>query len=365
MAAAVGGGGLTLAGVSGVALLLAESLAARRWIEPRMPAAPAADGWYLPTPGPAWTPAASSGTQPGAAEVDDPAARATPWRLVMIGDSGAVGQGAHAASSTPGALLATRLADLTGRPVDLRVVARIGAVSADLVAQVDAVLSADTSDAHTAVPHAAVIVIGANDVKTRVAPHIAVRHLLTAVSRLVAAGVVVIVGTCPDLGTVRPIPQPLRLLARRWSHRLAAAQAIAVVESGGRAVSIGDLMRVEFGADRSAMFADDGFHPSSIGYARAVDYLMPALVGALGVDSAGAEVSQGDLPGAPGNPLAPIDLVAPVADAAVVAADHPGTQVSATSVSGRARGARGRWVRLRRGATTERQRVRAARAATE
>ena len=51
----------------------------------------------------------------------------------------------------------------------------------------------------------------------------------------------VVVATCPDLGTVEPVPQPLRLLIRRWSRDLAAAQTVAVVEAGGRTVSLGDI----------------------------------------------------------------------------------------------------------------------------
>ena len=64
------------------------------------------------------------------------------------------------------------------------------------------------------------------------------RHLSEAVRTLRDAGVEVVVGTCPDLGTVRPIPPPLRQVARAWSRRLAAAKTIAVVEQGGRTVSL-------------------------------------------------------------------------------------------------------------------------------
>ena len=52
----------------------------------------------------------------------------------------------------------------------------------------------------------------------------------------------VVVGTCPDLGTIQPIRQPLRSLMKRWSRDLAAAQTVAVVEAGGRTVSLGDLI---------------------------------------------------------------------------------------------------------------------------
>ena len=67
-------------------------------------------------------------------------------------------------------------------------------------------------------------------------------HLADAVRALRAAGAEVVVGTCPDLGTIQPIQPPLRWLARRWSRQLAAAQTIAVVEAGGRTVSLGDLL---------------------------------------------------------------------------------------------------------------------------
>ena len=63
-------------------------------------------------------------------------------------------------------------------------------------------------------------------------------------------------GTCPDLGTVRPIPQPLRQVARRWSRRLAAAQTIATVEAGGRSVSLGSILGPEFDAAPAADHID-------------------------------------------------------------------------------------------------------------
>ena len=78
----------------------------------------------------------------------------------------------------------------------------------------------------------------------RIDRSVAVRHLEMAVRRLREAGAEVVVGTCPDLGAIEPVPQPLRLLARRWSRDLAAAQTVAVVEAGGRAVSVGDLVRM-------------------------------------------------------------------------------------------------------------------------
>ena len=91
----------------------------------------------------------------------------------------------------------------------------------------------------------------------------------TRSGELRAAGCEVVVGTCPDLGAIRPIKPPLRWLARRWSRQLAAAQTVAVVEAGGRTVSLGDLLGPAFEADPDRMFGADRFHPSAEGYARA------------------------------------------------------------------------------------------------
>ena len=63
--------------------------------------------------------------------------------------------------------------------------------------------------------------IGANDVTELTKPSVAVPFLEDAVRRLRARGAEVVVGTCPDLGTIRPIAQPLRAYARRLSRKMA------------------------------------------------------------------------------------------------------------------------------------------------
>ena len=126
--------------------------------------------------------------------------------------------------------------------------------------------------------------IGANDVTHRIDKSVAVRHLAQAVPRACATlGAEVVVGTCPDLGTIEPVAQPLRLLARRWSRDLAAAQTVAVVEAGGRTVSLGDLLGPEFAERPHEMFSADRFHPSPAGYARAAAALLPSVCAALGI----------------------------------------------------------------------------------
>jgi hypothetical protein len=180
--------------------------------------------------------------------------------------------------------------------------------------------------------------IGANDVTSRTAPEVSVRHLHDAVGRLTEAGTQVVVGTCPDLGTVRPIGRPLRWLARRWSRQLAAAQTIAVVEAGGRSVSLGSVLGPSFAEDQD-LFSIDEFHPSAAGYAAAAAVLLPSIADSLGVWPAAADRGLRNLRR---------DTVRPVATAAARAAGRPGTEVQATAVRGSDTGPRGPWARLRR-----------------
>lgn len=196
-----------------------------------------------------------------------------PIVLAMLGDSSAVGLGVDDVESTPGVLIAAGLSRLAGRPVRLTRVAISGAQSRHLDPQVSDVLPER--------PHVAVIMIGANDVTARADPALAAGFLGAAVRRLRAAGVHVVVATCPDLGTVRPIPQPLRTIARRWSREMAAAQIVAVVRAGGRTVALGSSLGPTF-ARYYELWSDDGFHPSAAGYATAASFILPSVADALG-----------------------------------------------------------------------------------
>ncbi|TBL29105.1 SGNH/GDSL hydrolase family protein, partial [Verrucosispora sp. SN26_14.1] len=252
----------------------------------------------------------------------------TPITVVVLGDSSAAGYGVHRRRETPGALLATGLSRRLRRPVRLHRFAVVGAISAGLRFQVEAAVDCD--------PDVAVILIGANDVTNRTPPALAIRHLAEGVRALRAAGAEVVVGTCPDLGAIRPIQPPLRWLARRWSRQLAAAQTVAVVSAGGWTVSLGDLLGPRFDAEPGRMFAWDRFHPSAEGYAAAAAALLPTVVSALGQ---GAERGP--------SRMRP-EGVRSLPRAAQEAAQHPGTEVSGTQVRGSESGPAGRWAQLRR-----------------
>jgi lysophospholipase L1-like esterase len=309
--AAYGGGTVALGGAAIVALLREEARAARRRVDARTSKGdpPSGDGIY------------GRSSRRG---------RGRPIVFAVLGDSSAVGLGVQRAAETPGVLVAAGLAELAERPVRLVRVAVSGAESRELGEQVDRVLSER--------PDVALIMIGANDVTTLTKPAVSVRHLEDAVRRLVDAGAEVVVGTCPDLGTIRPIAQPLRLLARRWSRQLAAAQTVAVVNAGGRTVSLGSVLGPAFASDRS-MFSVDEFHPSAAGYAQAAAVLLPSVADAVGVWPAAAD--RGVRPIRRGT-------VRPVARAAARAASRTGTEVRPAEVRGSDSGPWGPWALLRR-----------------
>ena len=251
-------------------------------------------------------------------------------KVVLIGDSSAAGYGVDSVQDTPGAHLASGLAEGADRRVYLRSFALVGAQSRDLAKQIDRALAVE--------PHVAVILVGVNDITHTRLPAESVRELEVAVCRLRDVGTEVVVGTCPDLGTIEPIAPPLKQIARAWSRRLAAAQTIAVVEAGGRTVSLGSILGPEFAATPAEYFGPDKFHPSAAGYASLASVLLPSLLASVGVipfEELVPETARGE-------------AILPITEAAVEAARTPGTEIDATEIAGTPRGTRGRWVQLRR-----------------
>lgn len=130
----------------------------------------------------------------------------------------------------------------------------------------------------------AVIVVGGNDVTHRVKTAVSKRHLAEAIDSLHQSGTAVVVGTCPDLGALGAVPQPLRTLVRLASRQLAVAQREVTTELGGRAVSLAHVVGPFFVAQPQEMFAIDRFHPSSAGYRRTAKAVLPSVLAALGYE---------------------------------------------------------------------------------
>ncbi len=314
--AAVGGGGLGLLGGSLYGVLRLEGEMARRTIGTADRPPPDPSGLYgAMLPGP-------------------------PIRLAVLGDSAAAGYGARVAQETFGAYLATGLSALARRPVRLRSLAVVGAQSTDLMGQIR------RAQPHN--PDVVAIIIGVNDVTHRVRPSTAISALRLAVTTLRTTGAPgslradwpqVVVGTCPDLGTVQPLAPPLRQVARRWSRRLAVAQTVACVESGGHSVSLGSLLGPDFAAAPHEMFGPDRYHPSPAGYRSVAIAMLPTVANVIGVlPEDGEEPEPYRLEG-----------VFALARAAAVAAGHSGTEVSQVGLSRTDRpGSRGRALLQRR-----------------
>ncbi|MFJ6653031.1 SGNH/GDSL hydrolase family protein [Microbacterium sp. NPDC091313] len=194
--------------------------------------------------------------------------------LLLLGDSIAAGLGAHRRKDTLGGRLAKGIADALGRPVRLRTAAVVGSESSELVGQLNS-LPAEYR------PDLALIVVGGNDVTHRVPVSASVMHLSAAIARLRAHGSEVIVATCPDLGALRAVPQPLRQLGSRASRRLAEAQADAALAAGARVFSLRRTVGPMFLSAPEEMFSLDRFHPSAVGYRRTAAALLPVALDAL------------------------------------------------------------------------------------
>ena len=241
--------GLFAGAVGGVALLAGEVLAAkaRRYAKPTM-------GLALRT---------SMG------KISAPT-----LRLVLLGDSAAIGVGVEWLSETVGGQLARLLAEGTAetgeRHVLLSSVGVAGSRSADLATQVARALLGDR-------PDVAVVLIGAHDATSMRSPDEAAELLGQAVRRLRESGVRVVVGTCPDLGALRAIAPPLRQVAGMLGRRMARAQARAVEAAGGSVVDLAGETGAVFRAD-AGTFCYDGFHPSADGYRVWAHALYPAVV---------------------------------------------------------------------------------------
>ena len=199
-----------------------------------------------------------------------------PVQLLVLGDSIAAGLGAEDGSGTLGARLATKIAKATHRSVDLTTGALVGTESSQVMAQVEALPPAYRADV-------AVLVVGGNDVIHRVPVAESVKHLTEVVGRLRELGTPVVVGTCPDLGALRAVPNPLRALGSRISRQLAAAQARAALDAGAHVVSLAKVVGPFFITNPEEMFSLDRFHPSALGYRRTADALLPSVLLALGV----------------------------------------------------------------------------------
>lgn len=193
-----------------------------------------------------------------------------PLDMLMLGDSIAAGLGAEHRKETLGGRLAKATGRRMHRPVRLRTAAVVGSESPDLPDQLDALPAGYR-------PHVAVIVVGGNDVTHRLPVALSAQHLHESIRRLRGMSAEVVVGTCPDLGALRAVPQPLRRIASSLSRRLAEIQNETARQAGAEPVDLRRAVGPMFFDEPEAMFSLDRFHPSALGYRRTAEALLPAV----------------------------------------------------------------------------------------
>lgn len=199
---------------------------------------------------------------------------APPLRLALLGDSTAAGVGVTAVEDTVGGRLARVLAD-TGRFVTLDGLGVSGSRAADLAPQVSRALM------HP--PDVAVILIGANDATHRTDLDAVGHAVRAAVERLHAAGVHVVVGSCPDMGAATAFLPPLRQVVAWQGRRVGEATREAATIAGAATVDIGGETGAEFRSDPKRYLSSDEFHPSAEGYALWAEALAAEVRVAAGV----------------------------------------------------------------------------------
>lgn len=201
--------------------------------------------------------------------------------LAVIGDSWLAGIAVGRRRRTPAMLIARGLAALTGRPVRLRSTAQAGARADDILTQVNSIL-ADPLLRRSRIgeqpPRFAVIAMGSADVIHPITGSIGLPVLTTALNRLQReGGYTVIVLTCPNLGSLPGIPQPLRTQLRRSSRVLAGSQWMLAVSAGAIPMSLNTVLS---GTTKQSLIRSDGRFPTPLGYAQ----LATAVIQRITVD---------------------------------------------------------------------------------
>ncbi|GMA41020.1 SGNH/GDSL hydrolase family protein [Mobilicoccus caccae] len=219
----------------------------------RVPRLPEAGG---PTTGVVGASAEVGAQEPGAAGVGDVV------RLLVVGESTAVGVGVDTHEEGMAAALARRIHDDTGRPVRWTVIGRNGARLRtgrgrrlpDVVGEYDL----------------AVVVLGVNDTLGLTSVGRWEREMIALLERTRAClrpGALVVLAGVPQLGAFPALPQPLRFVMGR--HGRALDDVLAEIAS--RHVDVTHVPTPELDDDRD--LATDGFHPSGRGYRRWADRL--------------------------------------------------------------------------------------------
>jgi len=194
-------------------------------------------------------------------------------RLAVLGDSTVVGVGSPTEAESLPVLIAQRLADATGRPVEVTGFGDSGARTETL--------TADQLPRVSGGFDVLVLVIGSNDATHATFWPELRRQTTEMLMRATALRAPVVLAGTPRFSGTEIIPQPLRTMVDRYSGVLRSEQRAAASEAAG-------VRFVDVAAEASPRFAGvpeatsvDGFHPSPVGYGFWADAIAPAVVDAL------------------------------------------------------------------------------------
>jgi len=192
-----------------------------------------------------------------------------PLRFVVLGDSTSAGIGSGGAAGAYPTLLAKRLAEDTGRRVDLTVLGISGARTAEVLAeQVPKVAELR--------PDVVFVGIGANDV-THLTPLDDIKEDMSAIlAELATTEAEIAVAGAPDM-RVYAWHQPLRQIT--YLRGLQVSDAIEEV-AHDKDVAVVELQEQTghfFAEEPESHFSEDEFHPSALGYKRWADAIYPVV----------------------------------------------------------------------------------------
>ena len=178
-------------------------------------------------------------------------------RLLLVGESPAMGVGVSNHVAGLAGQTALALATAAGRPVSWRVMGRSGASARNLLDEFIAPAQVDAD--------VVVIALGVNDTITLSSPARwtgALEELLQSLRRR-AHAVPIVLAAVPPMQHFPAIPSPLRQVLGIRSHLLDRA---AIRWAGARRAVTHVPLPQTPAADVSAAFCSDGFHPSAAGY---------------------------------------------------------------------------------------------------
>ncbi|CAN5797152.1 hypothetical protein BH23ACT5_BH23ACT5_14370 [soil metagenome] len=182
----------------------------------------------------------------------------TALRVAALGDSSCTGPGVASAEEIWLRLIAARLNETLGRPVDLRSFARGGSCARH-------VLQDQLEPATAWRPQLALVSVGANDVIRGVPMRRFARDLDAIVGSLVAAGSLVVISGVGDLGTIPRLAPPLRQIAAGLGRRADRVHAQVAARHGVVKAEQWHWSRHQFRTRRD-VWSPDRFHPNAAGH---------------------------------------------------------------------------------------------------